>query len=414
MVDVSKRENELNLPLGGSTCWLVPDDKGGGVVSVAEACCRQAEAAGMRATLLMLLAPTGHISEFANFQIQSLRLEPPYRDAPWQLVNWLLANPQQILFLNACEQVEPAIPHIPAGIGCVYVVHDTAERYFSAAIRHEDQLDAIVAVSETVAAVLRERLRNRQKLQVIHNGTIFPHDLEEVLQHSRAEDLLFLGGDNPMKGAHDVPKVWRHLQRMGFQGRLHWFGSMGKPFSDKLRKLPNSKNLLIYGRVPRSTIFSLAKSCKVLLMPSRVEPFGMVTIECMGMGCTPIAWDIESGTKEIVGPDEGHFIKLGDYEEMAGRIITACQAHQAVFSASTRRIRRQFGESVMAANYRSLADRLLTSPPAFRPMAGKSPPQYKPPVRFFQLLPASVRAAIRVSVGRSARLGYRLRNLRGY
>ena len=93
----------------------------------------------------------------------------------------------------------------------------------------------------------------------------------------------------------------------------------------------------------------------------------MVTIECMGMGCTPIAWDIESGTKEIVGPDEGHFIKLGDYEEMAGRIITACQAHQAVFSASTRRIRRQFGESVMAANYRSLADRLLTNSPRLSP-----------------------------------------------
>jgi glycosyltransferase involved in cell wall biosynthesis len=368
----------------------------------------------MEVTLLMLLPSGGHISEFANFRIETLRCEPPYGDAPRQLVNWLLANPQQIVYFNSCEQLDPVIPYIPAGTRSVYVVHDSAKRYFRAALRYEDQLDAIVAVSGTVAVKLRQRLRNQQKLHVIHNGTIFPYKTEEVLRQSRNNDVIFLGGDNPMKGAYDVQKLWGHLQNLGFRGRLHWFGTMEKPFVEKVAGLSNPKNILIYGRAARSTIFEVAQSCKVFLMLSRVEPFGMATIECMGMGCTPIAWDIETGTKEIVGPEEGHFIRLGDYAGMARQVISACESHETVFSKSTCRIRDKFGEHVMAAKYEALATKLVLSRPAPRPMAGRSPARYKPPVRLFQLLPARLRAAIRVSVGKSAQLGYRLQNFRGY
>ena len=66
--------------------WLVPDDKGGGVVSVAQALCREATRAGHNATLLLLLQPDGHASKFGGLQIQTLDAKPPYDKAPAQLI----------------------------------------------------------------------------------------------------------------------------------------------------------------------------------------------------------------------------------------------------------------------------------------------------------------------------------------
>jgi hypothetical protein len=40
-------------------CWFVPDDRGGGIVSVAVSCVRQARDAGHDAVLLLSLQPTG-------------------------------------------------------------------------------------------------------------------------------------------------------------------------------------------------------------------------------------------------------------------------------------------------------------------------------------------------------------------
>ena len=110
---------------GRKLCWLVPDDRGGGVVSVALSCCRQALEAGEDPTLLMMLSPTGHIAEHVNFRLTSLNVVAPGFDAPERMVQWLHKNPQDVVFLNGCEQADGMIPFVPAGVRSVYVVHDT-------------------------------------------------------------------------------------------------------------------------------------------------------------------------------------------------------------------------------------------------------------------------------------------------
>ena len=82
--------------------WLAPDDLGGGVVSVAQACCRQAASAGHTATLLLALDPRGtHADEFGGFRLESLGSQPPHTDIPVRLVRWLEENPQDVILLNS-------------------------------------------------------------------------------------------------------------------------------------------------------------------------------------------------------------------------------------------------------------------------------------------------------------------------
>lgn len=394
--------------------WLVPDDRGGGVISVAQACCRQAALFGCDVTLLLVLPPEGHYSTSAGVRIESLDTSAPYyADVPRRLIAWLKQEAPDILLLNGCEQADVALPNIPCGTRVVYVVHDTADRYFIEALRNEELIDAIFAVSETVANWFRHRLKDPRKLHVLLNGTDFPIALDQALATRRADDLLFFGGENPTKGSHDVLVLWSVLQAMGYSGKLHWFGNIDERFKKRVGALPGSKRITFYGRQPRSVLFQAAVKSKVLLMLSRVEPFGMVTLEAMGMGCIPVAWDIRTGTKEIVADREGIFVALGDYDALAKAVFEALENHGALFTASIARIRTEFSEEALWGRYAAAFELLLQLPPVQRPMSGASPLPYRPPLRLFQLLPEGLRSKIRAFVGRSPLLGFMLRDLRG-
>lgn len=394
-------------------CWIVPDDHGGGVVSVAEACCRQASARGMAATLLLLHRPTGHVAEYASFAIDSLNAAPPFAEAPRQLLAWLRDHPQDVVLFNACGEVDDVPPFIPQDVRSVYCIHDTARRYCAPAIRHQDSLDAIVAVSEAVGRLVRPHVARPERMRVLHNGTILPIPIAEVLGAVRSDDIVFMGGGNPSKGSYDALKLWSALQRDGFSGRLHWFDAMDRAFAAEIARAPGAERIVLHGRRPRSEIFATAQACKVMLMLSRAESFGMVTIEAMGMGCLPVAWDIETGTAEVVAPAFRHFAPLGDFAALARCVTAAIDAHPALYEASTRDVRERFSEDAMGERYATLIADLMTRAPVTRPQAGAMPPPFAPPRRYFQYLPPSLRDVVRRVAGRWPALGYAVRNLRG-
>lgn len=393
--------------------WLVTDDLGGGIVSVAQACCRQAALCGHDVTLLMLLPPTGHAAEFGGVRVESLQAKAPYSDTPGMIVDWLRRNPQDIVLLNGCEQADVAIRHIPADTRVIYVVHDTAGRYFDAAVANEAALDAIVCVSETVGRRIRYRLSAPQKLHVAHNGTLFPFPVEYALDATRADDLIFLGGDNTMKGSHDALAVWAALQLRKFSGRLHWFGHVGDDLRAEIARTPATDRIVLHGWRPRLDIFAAAARSRILLMLSRVEPFGMVTVECMGMGCLAAAWDIDTGTREIVAPGECAVAALGDYDRIADGVLEMLAVHEKRFRQSTLRIRTSFDDAAMWSRYVEIIDWIKHRAPAPRPLSQSPPPPYRAPLRLFQMLPATVRQSVRNFVGRSPRLGYLFRDFRG-
>jgi glycosyltransferase involved in cell wall biosynthesis len=361
----------------------------------------------------MALPPTGHLDEHVEgFDIVSLQACEPYNDVPQRLIDWLDTQPQDVLFLNGCEEIEPAIPHIPSHIYTVDVIHDTAARYWDRAIAHEDFLDAVVAVSETIARQFRDDLKDPSTLHVLHNGTVFP---PRPNTESRPNDLFFVGASKSFKGAQDVIDVWPSLIEAGFSGRLHWYGGLDDDLAAQAASLPASDRVIDHGRVPRSQIFERAARSKVLLMLSRVEPFGMATIEAMGMGAIPVAWDIDTGTREIVEANHtGFFAPLGDTQALADQVLTACERHSDLYESAIRTARCRFSEEAMWDRYAEFLEVLTENPPTRRPEAGSEPPEFIPPRRYFQLIPDPVRQTVRSLVARSPTLGYWLRDWRGF
>lgn len=393
-------------------CWLIPDNRGGGIAPVAASCCTQAAYAGHEATLLFAFPSTVAVVAEPNFQIASLQLAPPATDAPIKLTQWLDENPQDVLLLNGCEETDAAIAYLPANTKCVYVVHDTASRYWETAVEEEEDLNGIVAVSHAVAANFQYKLKQPDKLRVIHNGSKFPNPPKANQQ--RHDDLIFLGGSNSMKGAFDVLNVWRELVSLNFAGRLHWFGDIEPHFQPRIAELPEVARIHIYGGVAREIIFSIAASAKVLLLLSRAESFGMATIEGMSMGCVPIAWDINTGTAEIVTRDKtGLLAPLGDTAALARQVIRGCEDYDAFGTAVMKHARESFNATVMWHHYETFLKHLCTLQPLVRSKSGQVPAPFTPPTRYFQLLPSIMRSPLRNLIGRHPRLGYWLRDFRG-
>jgi glycosyltransferase involved in cell wall biosynthesis len=392
-------------------CWLLPSDRSGGITPVVLSCCHQATEAGHEATMLLLTAPSWLKSK--EFRVASLNLSGGTKETPQLLLQWLTENPQDIIFLNDCDEFEPIIPYLPPTLKCVYVIHDTAPKYWNTALAQEENLDAMVAVSKTVASKFSHGLKRSQKLSVIYNGAIFPELPASPI--ARSDDLIFLGGGNPMKGAFDVLQLWPCLIKLGFTGKLHWFGHCSPELKTQISELPHGERIHVYGYVQRELIFSIAASTKVLLMLSRVEPFGMATIEAMSMGCIPVAWDIETGTKEIISANEtGLFAPLGDLQYLAKQVLYACENHANFSTAIIELARSNFNETVMWQGYEVLIQKLSTLAPLERTKNGEQPILYQPPIRRFQLLPSGLRSVIREFVGRSPTLGYWLRDMRGW
>lgn len=360
----------------------------------------------------MALQPTGHIDEYADeFMLDSLWVESQSPDAPRRLIRWLRKHPQDFLFLNGCSEVEPAIPYLPQDTYCIYAVHDTVPMYWTTAVEQEDMLDGILAVSNAVAHQFRDQLDHPERLHVVHNGTVFPSvpDTE-----NRRDDLLFLGGRQPLKGKDDVLAVWEALVERGFDGRLHWYGRLGDRTRRQIEDLPASSRVERHGWAPRSDIFEQAGRSKVLLMLSRDEPFGMATIESMGMGCLPVAWDIDTGTREIVEDEKtGFFAPLGDAEAVSDRVLEACRRHDALHERTIEAARSRFSEEAMWRRYAEVLEELTEIPPVERPNAGETPPPFEAPTRYFQLLPDWLRTRIRSFVSRFPKLEYWLRDWKG-
>jgi hypothetical protein len=206
-------------------CWLVPSDRGGGVMWVADSCCRQAFAAGYDVTLLTMEPFSQSTMSGISYPVKSMDVVFPYADTPAKFVNWAVERRPHVIFLNDCDAMNDCITYLPPEVRCVYVVHDTMSFYWKSAVRHEASLDAIVAVSGEVARRFRHKLKRSDKLHVIQNGTVFPPLQDAALERER-DALVFLGGDDPCKGAYDVLEVWRRLVARDFGGWLHWYGRL--------------------------------------------------------------------------------------------------------------------------------------------------------------------------------------------
>jgi glycosyltransferase involved in cell wall biosynthesis len=115
----------------------------------------------------------------------------------------------------------------------------------------------------------------------------------------------------------------------------------------------------VIGRVGHDEVPAWIAACDVLCQPSRVEPFGLSTLEAMASGRSVIATTI-GGPPEFVTPESGVLVDPGDEEALVAALSAAADLPRPNLAGRTAAeghdVKRQ-AERVEAILQRAVRDR---------------------------------------------------------
>jgi glycosyltransferase involved in cell wall biosynthesis len=367
---------------------------------------------GWHVTLASLIeAPHELDSHAATFRARGLNLR---KDCARGFLRWLEENPQDVLITSGVSELEPAFPYLPNALHHIVQVHDSGRRYRDVATRYAPYLDGVVCVARHIEERLSKELAGtgfEGILGTVQNGADFPPIAPRPAPTaSRPLQLLFMGRLDPIKGVSDFVPILRGLKKRGVPALLHIVGGVDEHLQRQIIRAGCGDMAIWHGRVPHEKCYEFAATSDVFLMLSRKEPFGMVVIEAMSMGCVPVAYDVASGPKEIlVDRESGILVPLGDINAVVERlaVLHAEPAlRQRMAEAAMIRARSVFSADRTAGELAEFIQRVASREPALR-LDGEPPVTnltLTSPPRGYGRLPKSWRMAVRRAVGTNARL----------
>jgi len=210
---------------------------------------------------------------------------------------------------------------------------------------------ACIANSKAVAEEYTPYLGGT-KLSVVYNPvalepfgnatpTNAPWRLEGALR------CVVVGRLQPQKGQEDAVGAMAELRRMDVPAELLLLGDADPEFCESIHRKVDELDLSdrVHVRGFSEEPIELMNSADVLLMCSRREAFGRVTVEAMRLG-KPVVGARSGGTPEVVEEGEtGYLYTPGDARELAARIrdlYVDPSAREAMGAKGRRRAEERF------------------------------------------------------------------------
>lgn len=332
-----------------------------------------------------------------NYSVETLGHDPDARssfETCREFLRWLeLRNPSLVL-LNDVSQIDDCWKFVPSEIRLVVVLHDEGKRFRRPLIENTPAVDRVVVVAAYLKRLLdADDLTLGQKSVVIHNGVSFPPVLNTSPRSSIADRevrILYVGGiDYLKKGVQDLPELAKALRKRSVPFRLTIVGGRDQRLEQRCVRYGVADRVAWMGKVSIDVVLQEAAKADFFFLPSRCEPFGMVTVEAMGMGCIPFAYDVESGSREIIEQGKsGWLLPLANVAAVAtkmdevrrdnalrARLTEAAVARARVDFSISRAARRYADVIRQVSSEPSTASRVRGMPIQSEPSAANQPPR---------------------------------------
>ena len=165
----------------------------------------------------------------------------------------------------------------------------------------------------------------RQRMKIEKHGRVIPNLVDPGLfspkegprESPREPLILFVGRLDRMKGTDLLLKAYFEIAermrpaipRIVFIGRDCYWNEYGSTFLEHWQsRIPEkyAGTVSFLGQVSHDTIRDHLKKASVAVFPSRWEPFGIVCLEALAMGC-PVVVSRGTGLEEVLGPGLSEF-----------------------------------------------------------------------------------------------------------
>mgnify|MGYP006288710315 CR=1 FL=1 len=236
------------------------------------------------------------------------------------------------------------IPYIITAHGTDIKGFKKDKRYHHIAIKAAEGAEKIITISKYIHDSVKKHFPvKEEKLRMILNGfdeNIFhPKNLNKknVLSNYINKDLSglddinlinftgkltdFKGVDLLLKAAEIYEKELDNVVTLIIgDGELR----------DQLEQLEEDLNLSsihFLGNLPQETVAELYSIADITVVPSRVEPFGLVALESLACG-TPVIASKAGGLQDFINSEVGRFFPMDDYQALASEIIGALKNNE--------------------------------------------------------------------------------------
>jgi glycosyltransferase involved in cell wall biosynthesis len=193
------------------------------------------------------------------------------------------------------------------GVGLTHYLSELNDRLF---LRHLWRFDKVVCVSDYMKREVAARGFSEDRLVTIYNGVEMPQ-----VECRDGDFILSLGRIVRLKGLDSLIRAMAHID-----GQLRICGE--GPERRNLERLSHRMGLTdridFMGRVSEVEKVRMFSECRMFVIPSVHEAYGMVAAEAMAYG-KPVIASATGGLPEVVG-DAGVLVPTNDEKSLAEAI----------------------------------------------------------------------------------------------
>ena len=176
--------------------------------------------------------------------------------------------------------------------------------------------------------------------------------------------VLAIGRHVPQKGFDGLLRAMKQLvcdREWPFDLVLAGDGPEHEPLKALAAHLGVSDRVTFVGRVDRATAARLFAGCAFFVLPSRLEPFGIVTLEAMAAGKAAVASNVGGVPEVVVDGTTGLLVPPGDAAALADamlRLATDAALRDRLGTAGRARAAR-FSWTTITSSYTDVYRRVL-------------------------------------------------------
>lgn len=233
---------------------------------------------------------------------------------------------------------ETGLPYVISCHGTDLMGYSKGPRYRNYAITAAQKAHAVIAISHQVQSdAMRTYQLPAEKTPLIGNG--FGTDHFKLLPHVSKTDVLdefgLTGGDKPLvsfvgkftdfKGIDVLLRAAEiyESQLPGVQTVLVGHGGLWDDMHT-LKEQLGLQGVHFLGHQTQDVLARIYNVADVSIVPSRIEPFGLVAIEALACG-TPVVATNAGGLPDFVNEKVGALVPVGDHESLAAAIVSEIQ-----------------------------------------------------------------------------------------
>ncbi len=176
-----------------------------------------------------------------------------------------------------------------------------------------NRADAVVTVSDTTRALMRQHRLTRRSITVVPNAADLPAAVAPRTQPSGIE-LMYMGSFMPYKGVDTLVAALHHLPG----ARLHLLSRIRPAGRARFEAAAPPDALVVHDGVSDDEYATLLDSATALVTASRDEGFGIPLVEAMGRGTPVVVSDIPIFRE--IGGETALYAAAGDAQAFAARI----------------------------------------------------------------------------------------------